>query len=156
MTRMLLAGTALALSIATAEAQTPGRPVTPPPASPAVSPQDTAALPPQEIGTIAVGATRNGLLEAGDFTMGDATWADIWYIQATAGQRFTIDLRSSRFDPYVQLLDPWGNKLAEDDDGGDGNAARLAFTAREAGRYQIVVNVSGDVPRTGAYTLAVR
>jgi hypothetical protein len=122
----------------------------------ATSPQDTSALPPQEIGTITVGSSRNGLLEIGDYTMGDATWADVWYVNATAGQRFTIELRSRAFDPYVQLLDPWGGKLAEDDDSGDGNASRLVFTAREAGRYQIVVNCSGDEPRTGAYSLSVR
>jgi hypothetical protein len=96
------------------------------------------------------------LLEVGDYTMGDATWADVWYLNLAAGQRVTVDLRSTRFDPYMQLLDPWGGKLAEDDDSGDGNSSRIVFTAREAGRYQIVVNVSGDSPRTGAYTLGVR
>lgn len=139
------------------------RPAAPPAASPAVAPQaappqpqDTASLPPSEIGSIAAGQTRNGLLEVGDYTMGDATWADVWYVSLTAGQRVTIDLRSARFDPYMQLLDPWGGKLAEDDDSGDGNSSRIVFAAREAGRYQIVVNVSGDSPRTGSYSLIVR
>jgi hypothetical protein len=70
-----------------------------------------------------------------------------------------IDLHSSRFDAYVQLLDPWGTMLAQDDDhgcrGGMGDA-RITATMREAGRYQIVVNNFGDTPQGGAYTLAVR
>jgi hypothetical protein len=118
---------------------------------------DTSVLPPQEIGTIAVGQTRNGLLEVGDWTMNDATWADVWYINATAGQRLVIDLHSSRFDAYLQLLDPWGTLLAQDDDGAhSGSDARINVTMTEAGRYQIVVNNFGDTPQGGAYTLAVR
>ncbi len=143
MSRILFAGMALALLAPAAAAQT-------------AASQDTASLPPQEIGIIPVGATRNGLLEIGDYTMGDATWADVWYVNVTAGQRLTIDLRSRQFDPYMQLLDPWGGKLAEDDDSGDGNASHLVFVARETGRFQIVVNSSGDTPRTGSYTLSVR
>lgn len=120
------------------------------------APQDTAALPPQEIGTIAVGQTRSGMLEAGDYTMGDGTWADIWYVQVAAGQRLVVELRSRRFDAYLQLLDPWGGRLAEDDDGAGGGDARITLTVREAGRYQVVVNNFGDTPQAGAYTIAVR
>ena len=88
--------------------------------------------------------------------MNDATWADVWYINATAGQRLVIELRSRSFDAYLQFLDPWGSKLAEDDDSAGNSDARITYTVREAGRYQIVVNNYGDTPRGGAYTLAVR
>jgi hypothetical protein len=114
------------------------------------------APPPQEIGTIAVGQSRNGLLEAGDYTMSDGTFADIWYISATAGQRIVVELRSRAFDAYLQLLDPWGGRLAEDDDGAGGGDARITFQVREPGRYQVVVNNFGDTPQSGAYTLSVR
>ena len=122
----------------------------------AQTPQDTSALPPQGIGTIAVGQTRSGLLEAGDYTMGDGTWADIWYVQVAAGQRIVVELRSRRFDAYLQLLDPWGSRLAEDDDGAGRGDARITHQAREQGRYQVVVNNFGDTPQAGAYTLNVR
>jgi len=120
------------------------------------APADTSVLPPQEIGTVAVGQTRSGVLEIGDWTMNDATWADIWYVNATAGQRLVIELRSRSFDAYLQFLDPWGTKLAEDDDGAGGGDARITYTVREAGRYQVVVNNFGDTPQGGVYTLAVR
>jgi hypothetical protein len=112
--------------------------------------------PPQEIATIAPGSLRNGMLEIGDYTMGDATWADVWYVNLTAGQRVTIELRSTHFDAYLQVLDPWGGKLADNDDGSDHRNAKLVFVPREAGRFQIVVNNSGDTPKTGAYTISVR
>ena len=122
----------------------------------AQSAADTASLGPQEIGTIRIGQTRNGLLEPGDWTMSDGTFADIWYFEATAGQRVVIELRSRRFDAYLQLLDPWGNKLAEDDDSAGSGDARITYTVREAGRYQIVVNSFGDTPQSGAYSVAAR
>lgn len=131
------------------------------PARPASAPQgsatvDTTILPPQEIGSIQVGQTRYGMLELGDYTMGDGTYADVWYLNLNAGQRVTVELVSTQFDAYEQFLDPWGGKLAEDDDSGGHNNSRLSFTVREAGRYQIVVNNSGDVQKTGRYTLTVR
>jgi hypothetical protein len=141
-------------------APTPPAPAPAPAATAAQGvPVDTSVLPPQEIGTIVVGQTRSGVLEAGDWTMTDATWADVWYINATAGQRLVIDLHSSSFDAYLQFLDPWGTMLAQDDDhGGRGGVgdARITLTIREAGRYQVVVNCFGDEPHGGAYTLAVR
>lgn len=117
---------------------------------------DTAVLGPQEIGTLRMGQTRNGLLEPGDWTMGDGTWADIWYVEATAGQRIIVELRSRRFDAYLQLLDPWGNKLADDDDSGGNGDARITYTVREPGRYQVIVNNFGDTQQVGPYTLALR
>ncbi len=145
----------LALCVAAgAEAQVAlARPASAPQGSAAV---DTTILPPQEIGTIQVGQTRNGMLELGDYTMGDGTFADVWYINLNAGQRVTVELMSTQFDAYEQFLDPWGGKLAEDDDSGGHNNSRLSYTVRETGRYQIVVNNSGDVQKTGRYTLTVR
>jgi len=120
------------------------------------APQDTAAPPPQEIATIQVGQSRTGILEAGDWTMGDGTWADVWYVNVAAGQRIVVELRSRSFDAYLQLLDPWGGMLAEDDDSAGGGDARITRQVREAGRYQIVVNNFGDTRQTGPYTLSVR
>jgi len=120
---------------------------------------DTAAPAIRMIATIAAGQTRTGNLEEGDFTMGDGTWADVWYFQGTRGQRVVIELRvaaTNIFDPYLQLLDPAGSKLAEDTDGAGNHNSRITFTLREAGRFQIVVNNEGDSRKTGRYTLSLR
>ena len=129
------------------------------PATPAAGPSqaDTSILPAQEIGTIVVGQTRRGTLEPGDWTMSDGTFADVWYLVAQSGQRVTIELVSRSFDSYLQLLDPGGTRLADNDDGlGRDRGARIVFTARAAGRYQIVVNNYDEDQRTGAYTLTLR
>lgn len=124
---------------------------------PAWGQADTTVLPPQEIGTVAPGQTRRGMLEPGDWTMSDGTLADVWYLQGTQGQRVVITLRSRAFDSYLQLLDQAGNKVAEDDDsGGGGGAARITFTFRTTERFQIVANNFGDDIRAGAYSLEVR
>ena len=120
---------------------------------------DTVTPGARVIATIAVGQTRNGALEEGDYTMGDGTWADVWYFQGTQGQRVIIELRvvvPNAFDPYLQLLDPAGTKLAEDTDGAGNHNSRITFTLRETGRFQVVVNNEGDSQRTGRYTLSLR
>ena len=89
--------------------------------------------------------------------MNDGTWADVWYLTAAAGQRLVIEARPrGGFNAYVQLLDPWGNMLAEDAGGAGGSGARITYTPREAGRYQIVVNNYSELPQIGFYALTVR
>ena len=118
---------------------------------------DTTVLPPQEIGTIRIGQTMRGLLEPGDWTMGDGTYADVWYFQAEAGQRVIIELASRAFDSYLQLLDPAGARLAENDDGlGRDRGARITYMVRETGRFQIVVKNYDEDPRTGSYQITLR
>jgi serine protease Do len=125
-------------------------------ARPACAQADTTILPPAEIGTLHVGQTVRGRLEPGDHTMGDGTWADVWYVEGTVGQRLVVELRSRQFDAYLILLDAAGAKLADDDDSAGGGDARITVTLRTAGRYQIVVNNFGDSPQQGAYTLQAR
>lgn len=111
---------------------------------------------PGEMGNIAMGQTANGRLEEGDRTMTDGTWADIWQFQGQSGQSVTIELRSSEFDTYVQLLDGNGNRLAEDDDSLGDLDSRVIFRLPSTGMFQIVVNNFGDTRRAGAYTLTLR
>ena len=129
------------------------------PAAPAAAPTmtDSTVLPPQDIGTVLPGQIRRGTLEPGDWTMSDGTFADVWYIQGTQGQRVVITLRSRAFDSYLQLLDQGGTKVADDDDSGGGNrAARITFTFRANERYQIIVNNYSDEVAAGLYTLEIR
>ena len=43
-----------------------------------------------------------------------------------------------KLDPYVEVRDANGKKLAEDDDGAGDLNSRLVFTAPQSGEYQIV------------------
>ena len=146
---------------APAQAPTPG-PATQPAAAQAApvmppgvqAPGETAVPGPQMIGWIRSGQSRNGQLELADYRMGDGTLCDVWYLDGTAGQRLTIELRAQDFDSYMQLLDPYGAKLAETQ--GRDHDVRITFQLPAAGRYQIVVNSAGNEPHTGRYALAVK
>lgn len=119
------------------------------------APAETSVPGPQIIGWIRAGQTRNGQLDAGDYRMGDGTLADVWYFDGAAGQRIAVALRAQDYDGYMQLLDPYGAKLAETSARG-GRDVELTFQLPAAGRYQIVVNSAGNEPHLGPYTLAVK
>lgn len=113
----------------------------------AVTPAPLAAQP------LVFGQSKTGALTASDASTGDDNVStDAYALRLTANQEVQIDLSSSEFDPKLELLSPTGEELAEDDDGGAGNSARIRFTAPRAGVYQIraMALQSGG---TGAYTL---
>lgn len=97
-----------------------------------------------------------GELAQGDQIMSDSTFADVWELAATAGERVAIDLRSDEFDTYLQVLDASGTVIGEDDDSGGDLNSYLAITLPAAGTYRIVVTSAGHERRVGAYTLSVR
>jgi hypothetical protein len=122
--------------------------------TPQAAPSANVIPGPGQVGQIAVGQSKQGRLEPGDQMMGsDSTYADIWQFQGAAGQNVAIELRSSDFATYVQLLDPSGKVLAES--AGHPNSG-LAFTLPNNATYQIVVNNNGTQRQTGTYTLSVR
>jgi hypothetical protein len=113
------------------------------------------APPPGQPAAIAAGATRDGVLEPGDELGGDGPYQDRWTIDAGAGVRLRVELRSDDFDAYLMVLGPDGRPVGADDDGlGDRNAL-LAIRATAAGRYTILASSFGDELHTGAYRLTV-
>jgi hypothetical protein len=103
-------------------------------------------LPTTKVDTITVGETKNdtitSIFEAHNYTFA-----------GTAGQSITIDATAvGGTDPRVYLLDPSGNKIAEDDDSGGGYNAQLTYTLPSAGTYTIRV----DVFTGGDFTLSLK
>jgi len=103
--------------------------------------------------TLAVGETKDGILEPGDEVAGDGPYQDRWTFDARAGQRLRIDLMSSDFDSYLVLLGPDGAQLATDDDGGEGQSASIGFRAAAAGRYTALATTYGENVKIGAYRI---
>jgi hypothetical protein len=98
---------------------------------------------------IAFGETKAGTLAAGDCTNPidvDGTPVDYYTFNGTAGQQIAITLTatSGNLDPYLYLLTPAGDLLADDDNGGGGTAARIPPGAD-----------FGRLPVTGTYTIIV-
>ncbi|HEV7228990.1 PPC domain-containing protein [Brevundimonas sp.] len=98
-----------------------------------------AAAPPQAPAADAViGQSHQGELSAADGLDEAGRSADLWRFSGAAGQRVRIDMSSDAFDTYLELLDPAGGVLAEDDDGqGEGTNSRITFTLEADGVHQI-------------------
>jgi hypothetical protein len=95
-----------------------------------------------------------GSLEVGDITLEDSSFADLWMYRARAGHTVTIDLFSEDFDAYLLIGNEGAERLAEDDDSGEGTDSRISFTPTESTSYGIVVN-SYSENGVGRYALSV-
>ncbi len=89
------------------------------------------------------------------------TRALIYRVKLEAGTTYVFDMISPNgkaLDPYLLLRDPAGKLLAEDDDSGGNQNARITFRAAQGGvhRIQATSFPNPDSPRTGAFTFAVK
>ena len=97
--------------------------------------------------------TVTGELTPSSDTLGEnGSYVEVYPVAGEAGQQLLIDLVSDVFDAYLILVDPEGDFLATNDDGGEGVNARLAVNLPTTGTYEIWVNTfsPGEV---GPYTL---
>ena len=106
-------------------------------------------------GTVDVGGSATGKI---DFS-GDRDW---FAVELEAGQAYRFDLegedtgRGSLRDPDLRgIFDAAGNEISgtRNDDGGEGNNARVTFTPSVAGTYYIAAGAVGYYE--GTYTLSV-
>lgn len=123
----------------------------PPGASPPAPPPPAPAAP--RAVSIAYGETRRGTLEAGDQESAAGRYEDHGEFQGTAGDRVTIRLDSTAFDPALRLITPSGRESA-DDDSGPGQNAALTLVLAESGTHTLVVTTYAP-GATGAYTLTL-
>lgn len=82
----------------------------------------------------------------------DNSFFDLYAFQGRVGQRVQIDMIGQEIDPYLILLDPNGNDLAQDDDSGGANNARISITLPETGTYLLIAN-SYQARQAGSYKL---
>lgn len=104
--------------------------------------------------SLAMGATRDGLLEPGDEVTGDGPFQDRWSFDMPQDGRFRLEMRSTDIDSYLILLGPDGAQLATNDDG-SGRDAIITMKAPAAGRYTALATTFGDQPNVGAYRVAL-
>lgn len=78
-------------------------------------------------------------------------------IMLVAGQTYVIEMSKagdSELDPYLVLKDPAGMKLAEDDDDGGVQNARIIYKAAQSGGY-LICTTSCDPGQVGPFRLVV-
>ena len=100
--------------------------------------------------------TINGTLDASSkkFNNNDSYY-NVHKFEGEAGEQIVIELRSNDFDPYLILRDPENKKIADDDDNGEGNNARIVITLPSSGSYTIVAN-SYKGKESGKYQISRR
>jgi tetratricopeptide (TPR) repeat protein len=109
----------------------------------------------QSESSVANSSSIEGKLDSNSQTMEDESYFNVHTFQGKAGEPLIIDLTSKDFDAYIILLDPNNNKIAENDDGGDENNARIVLTLPVTGTYTLIVN-SAKAKESGSYVLSWR
>jgi hypothetical protein len=99
--------------------------------------------------------TIEGTLDENSQTLEDGSYVNIHTFEGKAGERVFIELNREEFDAYLLLLDPDDNKIAENDDGGEGYNARIVIELPKTGTYTIRVNTA-QANETGNYQLNTR
>ncbi len=117
-------------------------------------------------GVITPGQTVRGSLASGDQTLQTGELYDTWRLQGRRGQRVTIRLLATDFDPYLLVRGPGGLSEDNDDDAtergsrnarldvtlqADGEVRILATSYRpgESGAYTLILTVAGATPAPG-------
>jgi WD40 repeat protein/tRNA A-37 threonylcarbamoyl transferase component Bud32 len=78
----------------------------------------------------------------------------IYSVKLKAGKTYQIDMKSKDIDSYLRLEDAVGEQLAEDDDSGGGQDARIIFNCPADGVYRIIATTFGA--ETGQFLLAIK
>lgn len=130
--------------------------ITPQPMSPQPinQPQPLNVSAPTQMGTIAFNQQVTGNLQPSDGRL-DNKPAQSWAFACQQGQAFQMDILST-WDNYAVVLDPMGNRAAQDDDTGGSLNARITHTCAMTGVYRLVITTYSPSTTTGNYTLQVQ
>lgn len=108
--------------------------------------------------TISCGQTVTSNITSDDCSTTDGSniLFDIWFFQANAGQTITATMSSNAFNPFLILFDPDVNDVADDDDSGPGDAARIVFTIDQTSSEWSLTGTPLESNVTGPYTLSLQ
>ncbi|MCH8273585.1 MAG: PPC domain-containing protein [Armatimonadetes bacterium] len=81
--------------------------------------------------------------------LGDSVF---WAVNGEPGQLVRFEGFAETFDIRMEIFDPDGDRVADDDDGGDGKNSAFDVLLRKSGRYILKVAAYGD-GGSGAYQL---
>ncbi len=98
--------------------------------------------------------TSNNSLQGNDI-LKDGRRMKVFTIDMQRGRTYHIEMRSGEIDPFLFVLDPNNNVVAQDDDNGGGLDARIIFTPLRDGVFRIEATTF-DLDDTGPFILTVR
>ena len=100
-----------------------------------------------------LGSTSTGTLASGDCQFSDGTFVDLYRFTVTTTRSVTITMRSTAVNSYLYLATALGEDIAENDNGGGGNDARITVTLNP-GTY--IIGANSLSPASGTYTLTTQ
>jgi hypothetical protein len=101
------------------------------------------------------GRPARGRLDDADATRADGRRLDGYEFTGRVGESVALELHSDDFDPYLVLLGPTGEVVAENDDAGpDTRSSQVVVELPHPGRYRALVSGYGEA--AGAYELMLR
>ena len=103
---------------------------------------------------LTLGQSVEGALARGDDSLQDGELVDRYRFEGRAGQRLSIDMSSTAFDSYLQLISPTGRQEENDDAGTSTSDSRLESILTESGTYTILATSLGR-GLTGPYRLSL-
>ena len=84
-----------------------------------------------------------GALSASDDVHYRGGYADYYYVYAYAGETISFSLMSDAFDCYAYLIDPYGEEVAYNDDGGEGYNSYIEYTVVTEGEHVFIATSYG-------------
>ena len=108
--------------------------------------------PPARMRRIALGQEADDRLASDDPRMPVNRPYHTWLFTADSGRRVVIEMVSSAVDPHLILRNAAGKQLTSDNNGGEGNNARIDYTLPDSGEYRIIAEwiAAGDWVQDGA------
>jgi serine protease Do len=79
-------------------------------------------------------------LTQADAVLPDGSFYRMYQFQGRAGEVVTLEMQSTELDAYLVLADPQGRQIAEDDDSGGGQNARITLRLPLTGTYTLYAN----------------
>jgi hypothetical protein len=92
------------------------------------------------------------ILTGNDPVLPDGSRYKLYDFVGQAGKTVVIEMSSRELDSYLVLVDPKGEKVAENDDGGTGADAKITYTLKTDGVYTLYAN-SYEAGELGKFTL---
>ena len=88
--------------------------------------------------SFSLGSSANGSLDTGDCQLGDGSAVDYYRFRVSSSRNVYLSMSSSIIDPYVAVVDEFGNLVAEEDTGGAGSSELSVFLP--SGTYYIAAS----------------
>ncbi|MFC1529764.1 hypothetical protein ACFL6R_03500, partial [Gemmatimonadota bacterium] len=92
----------------------------------------------RDIRRLAIFERLSGSLDTGDMTVEPGRYCDLFVFDGFAGQSISVEMTSSEFDTYLELVFPSESSVTNDDFENSTSISRIDLDLQESGRYAVI------------------